>query len=173
VNTPNETPKTGQPSSDSAGVGDTLRREGGRVKGVANDFRKFLLRGNVIDLAVAVIVGAAFNTVVQSLVKNIFTPFIGWIFGKPNFSDLTVSLGGCDSKTHACKGTIMYGSFLTDVVNFVIIGFSVFVIVKTFEKLQRMRRGPIEEDVDPLTVDQELLTEIRDLLRAQVQPAEK
>ncbi len=170
MSTPNETPKTGQTSSVSAGVSGEARRTGQSVKSLASDFKSFILRGNVIDLAVAVIVGAAFNTVVQSLVKNIFTPFIGWIFGKPNFSDLTVSLGGCDAKG-ACKGTIMYGAFLTDVVNFVIIGFSVFVIVKTFEKLQHLRhRGPIEEEVDPLTIDQELLTEIRDLLRAQAQP---
>jgi large conductance mechanosensitive channel len=148
-------------------VSGEARRAGQSVRSLGNDFRRFILRGNVIDLAVAVIVGAAFNTVVQSLVKNIFTPFIGWIFGKPNFSDLTVSLGGCDAKTHACKGTIMYGAFLTDVVNFIIIGFSVFVIVKTFEKLQSLRHRPVEEEVDPLTVDQELLTEIRDLLRAQ------
>jgi len=72
-----------------------------------------------------------------------------------------------------CKGTIMYGSFLTDVVNFVIIAFSVFVIIKTFEKLQTLRKGPIEEEAEPLTVDQELLTEIRDLLRAGVAPGDK
>jgi len=143
------------------------------VRQFVTDFKKFIMRGNVIDLAVAVIIGAAFNAVVQSLVKNIFTPFIGWIFGKPNFSDLTVSLGGCNSKTHVCKGTIMYGSFLTDVVNFVIIAFSVFVIIKTFEKLQTLRKGPIEEEAETLTVDQELLTEIRDLLRAGVAPGDK
>jgi large conductance mechanosensitive channel len=154
-------------------VSGELKRTGQSVRSVAGDFKNFILRGNVIDLAVAVIIGAAFNNVVQSLVKNIFTPFIAWIFGKPNFSDLTVSLGGCDAKTHACKGTIEYGSFLTDVVNFIIIGFSVFVIVKTFEKLQSLRHRPVEEDVDPLTVDQELLTEIRDLLRAQAPPSEK
>ena len=173
MNTPNETPKTGQSTSDSSGVGGEARRAAQSVRGLGTDFKNFILRGNVIDLAVAVIIGAAFNNVVQSLVKNIFTPFIAWIFGKPNFSDLTVSLGGCDAKTHVCKGTIEYGSFLTDVVNFIIIGFSVFVIVKTFEKLQSLRHHPVQEDVDPLTVDQELLTEIRDLLRAQAAPSEK
>ena len=173
MNTPNETPKTGPSTSASSSVAAELRREEKRVRQLLQDFKKFVMRGNVLDLAVAVVVGAAFNAVVQSLVKNIFTPFIGWIFGKPNFSDLTVSLGGCSSKTHVCKGTIMYGSFLTDVVNFLIIAFSVFVIIKVFERLQSMRRGPAEEEAAPLTVDQELLTEIRDLLRAEAASTEK
>jgi large conductance mechanosensitive channel len=136
------------------------------VRNFLSDFKKFILRGNVLDLAVAVIVGAAFNTVVQSLVKNIITPFIGFVFGQPNFSDLVLNLS-CKTVNgkETCKGVVAYGSFLTDVVNFVIIGFSVFVIIKTFERLQRLRRGTMEDAADPLTVDQELLAEIRDLLR--------
>jgi large conductance mechanosensitive channel len=65
----------------------------------------------------------------------------------------------------SCKGVIAYGSFLTDVVNFIIIGFSVFLIIKTFERLQNLRKGPPQEEGEPLTMDQELLAEIRDLLR--------
>jgi len=140
------------------------------VRTFLSDFKKFILRGNVLDLAVAVIVGAAFNTVVQSLVKNIITPFIGFVFGKPNFSDLVLNLScktvkAANGPVRTCKGVVAYGSFLTDVVNFVIIGFSVFLIIKTFEHLQRLRRGSMEEEADPLTVDQEILSEIRDLLR--------
>ena len=140
-----------------------------------SDFKKFILRGNVLDLAVAVIVGAAFNTVIQSLVNNIINPLIGFAFGKPNFKDLVLNLscktvvtkhaGAADTTARACKGVIAYGSFLTDVVNFVIIGFSVFVIIKTFERLQNLRKGAPQEEGEPLTVDQELLSEIRDLLR--------
>ncbi len=136
------------------------------------DFKKFIMRGNVLDLAVAVIVGAAFNAVVQSLVKNIVTPIIGAIFGKPNFSDLVLNLGGCSTDKHgvgSCAGTVAYGSFLTDVVNFVIIAFAVFIMIKTFERLQRLRKRPIEDEAEPLTLDQELLTEIRDLLNANEQ----
>jgi len=136
------------------------------------DFKKFILRGNVLDLAVAIIVGAAFNSVVQSLVKNIMTPLIGALFGKPNFSDLQLTLGKCTTTStgaKACAGTVMYGSFITDLVNFLIIGFSVFIIVKTFESLQNLRKtSPADEQPD-LTVDQELLTEIRDLLAARTE----
>ena len=141
------------------------------MRSFLSDFKKFILRGNVIDLAVAVVVGAAFNAVVQSLVNNIITPLIGFIFGKPNFSDLVLNLS-CRTvnKVQSCKGVIHYGQFITDVVNFVIIGFSVFIIIKTFERLQNLRRRGAEDAADAdadvaLTVDQELLAEIRDLLR--------
>ena len=130
------------------------------------DFKKFILRGNVLDLAVAIIVGAAFNSVVQSLVKNIMTPLIGAIFGKPNFSDLQFTLGSCKTTAtgaKACAGTVTYGSFLTDLVNFVIIAAAVFVVIKTFEKLQSLRAAEMPEP-EPLTRSEELLTEIRDSL---------
>jgi len=136
------------------------------------DFKKFILRGNVLDLAVAIIVGAAFNSVVQSLVKNIMTPLIGALFGKPNFSDLQVTLGKCTTSStgaKTCAGTVTYGSFLTDLVNFLLIGFSVFVIVKTFESLQNLRKTSPPDEQPDLTVDQELLSEIRDLLAARTE----
>ena len=136
------------------------------------DFKKFILRGNVLDLAVAIIVGAAFNSVVQSLVKNIMTPLIGAVFGKPNFSDLQFTLGKCKTNAagvKACAGTVTYGAFLTDLVNFLIIGFSVFIIVKTFESLQNLRKTSPPDEQPDLTVDQELLTEIRDLLAARTE----
>jgi large conductance mechanosensitive channel len=140
------------------------------VRAFLGDFKKFILRGNVLDLAVAVIIGAAFNTVIQSLVNNLINPLIGFAFGKPNFKDLVLNLScktvQVDGKSvQSCKGVVAYGSFLTDVVNFVIIGFSVFIIIKTFERLQNLRKGPPQEEGEPLTTDQELLTEIRDLLR--------
>ena len=94
-------------------------------------------------------------------------PLIGFAFGKPNFNDLVLNLS-CRTVNgkQTCKGVIAYGRFLSDSVNFVIIGFSVFIIIKTFERLQRLRRGgPPQEEGEPLTVDQELLAEIRDLLR--------
>jgi large conductance mechanosensitive channel len=140
------------------------------MRNFLSDFKKFILRGNVLDLAVAVIVGAAFNTVIQSLVNNLINPLIGFVFGKPNFKDLVLNLS-CKTvqvngaPTQSCKGVIAYGSFLTDVVNFIIIGFSVFLIIKTFERLQNLRKGPPQEEGEPLTMDQELLSEIRDLLR--------
>jgi large conductance mechanosensitive channel len=124
-----------------------------------DDFKKFLMRGNVLDLAVAVIIGVAFNMVVQSMVNNILMPIVGAIFGKPSFADLTLDIG---------DGVVRYGQFITDLINFVIVAFSVFVVVKAFEAMQNLRRrGEISEDDESLSDEAVLLAEIRDLIRAQ------
>jgi len=130
------------------------------------DFKKFLLRGNVLDLAVAVVVGAAFNAVVQSFANDVLMGFVGAIFGKPNFSNLALNLRGCKTTAagRVCNGTIGYGAFLTHLVNFLIVGAAVFVVIKTFEKLQSLRAAaPLAPE--PLTRSEELLTEIRDALQ--------
>jgi large conductance mechanosensitive channel len=120
------------------------------------DFRDFVMRGNVLDLAVAVIIGIAFNAVVNSLVNDVIMQLIAAIVGKPNFNALTVTVG---------SGIIHYGRFLTALVNFLIIAATLFVIIRVFEQLQR-RRGPREVEEEPLKSDEALLlTEIRDLLR--------
>jgi large conductance mechanosensitive channel len=128
------------------------------VKDFLQDFKKFLMRGNVLDLAVAVVVGAAFNAVVQSLTNDILLPFIAAIGGQPSFNDLTFSVG---------DGVIRYGAFITNLLNFVIIAFSVFVVVKFFEQLQNIRKRAPEEPTAELTDEARLLVEIRDLLAAQ------
>jgi large conductance mechanosensitive channel len=117
------------------------------------DFKKFVTKGNVLDLAVAVIIGIAFGLLVNSFVKDIIMPIVGAVVGKPSFNDLTLGIG---------DGVIRYGSFLTLLVNFLIIAFVLFLIVQAAEKLQRMR-GAKEIAADPTEV--ELLVEIRDLLR--------
>ena len=89
------------------------------------DLRKFLLRGNVIDLAVAVIIGIAFGAVVLSLVNNVIMPVIGAVFGKQSFNDLTFKIG---------DGVVAYGRFITAVVNFVIIGTVLFFIVRAADR---------------------------------------
>jgi large conductance mechanosensitive channel len=115
---------------------------------VLQDLKKFLLRGNVIDLAVAVIIGIAFGVVVSSLVNDVIMGVIGAVFGKPNFNDLTFDLG---------EGVVRYGRFITAVVNFLVIGTVLFVIVRTAELFfSRAEKKPTEV---------ELLTEIRDELR--------
>ena len=119
------------------------------------DFKKFITKGNVLDLAVAVIIGIAFGLLVNSFVKDIIMPIIGAVVGKPSFNDLTLGIG---------DGVIRYGSFLTLLVNFLIIAFVLFVIVQAAEKLQNMRSQADKED-DPSELD--VLTEIRDLLRQQ------
>jgi large conductance mechanosensitive channel len=116
---------------------------------VLQDLRKFLLRGNVIDLAVAVIIGIAFGLVVSSLVDDVIMAFIGAIFGKPNFNDLTFDVG---------DGVVRYGRFITAVVNFLIIGAALFLIVRLVQQIFRKA-----EEEKPTEV--ELLTEIRDELR--------
>jgi large conductance mechanosensitive channel len=114
---------------------------------VLQDLRRFLLRGNVIDLAVAVIIGIAFGAVVLSLVNDVIMPVIGAIFGEPNFNDLTFKVG---------DGVVRYGEFITVVVNFVIIGTVLFLIVRAAGRLFTREQKPTEV---------ELLTEIRDELR--------
>jgi len=120
------------------------------------DFRKFLMRGNVLDLAVAVVIGVAFNAVVNSLVNDVIMQVIAAIFGKPNFNQLTFTVNG---------GVIYYGRFLTALVNFVIIAATLFVVIKAFEELQQRRRGAGEDTAEDKSDEVVLLSEIRDLLR--------
>ena len=139
------------------------------MKQLWEDFKAFIMRGNVLDLAVAVIIGAAFKTVIDSLVNDVITPLIGAVVGKPNFNTLVVNLRGCSVVKGAktCKGTVNYGRFLTSVTNFIIIAAAIFVMIKAFERLQRIRRRQAElEAENPVLTDEAvLLTEIRDLLR--------
>lgn len=128
------------------------------MRSLWDDFRQFVMRGNVLDLAVAVVIGAAFTAVVNSFANDILMAFVGAVFGKPNFNDVVWSVG---------DGEVLIGSFITSLVNFLIVALGVFVAVEAFETLQNMRRrGAVEEEPEPLTRGEELLTEIRDLLRA-------
>ena len=129
------------------------------MKQLLKDFRDFALKGNFLDLAVAVVIGLAFNAVVTSLVNDVVMPIVAAIVGKPDFDDLTISLGDT---------LVYYGRFLTALVNFLIIAATLFVIVRSFEEMQKraIRRGDVaEEEVNPEEVQVQLLTEIRDALR--------
>ncbi|HEX9466843.1 MAG TPA: large conductance mechanosensitive channel protein MscL [Acidimicrobiia bacterium] len=122
------------------------------------DFRDFIARGNVLDLAVAVIVGIAFNAVINSMVNDVLMQIIAAIAGKPNFNSLTFSLG---------EGIIYYGRFLTALINFLIIAGTMFVVVRIFETLQRVHRPNVDDKPEELKSDEViLLGEIRDLLRS-------
>jgi len=140
------------------------------VKDLLNDFKKFILRGNVLDLAVAVVVGTAFNAVVLSFANDVVMGLVGAAFGKPNFSNLKLNLRGCEPPNQfgvrVCNGTVAYGAFITTIVNFLIVALAVFVMIKTFEKLQSLRASE-EPEPEPLTRSEELLTEIRDSLQQQ------
>jgi len=121
-------------------------------------FRDFLLRGNVVDLAVAVVIGAAFGAVVTSFVADIVTPLIAAIGGKPDFSALSFTING---------SRFRYGSFFNAVLSFVIIAAaSFFLVVKPVSALMERRKAGLEPEVEAAPEDVILLGEIRDLLKA-------
>lgn len=131
--------------------------------GLLKEFREFAVKGNVIDMAVGIVIGAAFTTIVQSLVKDIITPPIGYVLGKVDFKDLAIKL-----PTDTEPVTINYGLFINATINFMIVAFAMFIVVKGVNRLRRQLEKKKEEapkeDPKP-TKDQELLTEIRDLLK--------
>ena len=127
------------------------------------EFRNFILRGNAVDLAVAVVIGAAFGAVVTSLVEDIVTPIISIIFGKPGFQDLTVTINGA---------VIRYGSFLNAVFSLLLIGAAVFfLVVKPVNYLMERRKAGEVPPPEAVPEDVVLLTEIRDLLQSGVTPS--
>ena len=135
-----------------------------------NEFKQFAMRGNVIDLAVGVIIGAAFGKITNSLVGDIIMPPIGVLVGGVNFTDLVITL---KQASVSATGevipavTINYGSFIQTVIDFLIIAFTIFIFIKLINKLNRQK--PKETPATPPTppADVQLLTEIRDLLKQQ------
>ena len=129
---------------------------------LANDFKSFIMRGNVLDLAVAVVIGAAFGRIVTSFVNDVLMPPIGLLLGGVEFSDLMLTLQQATAEVEAV--TINYGVFIQTVVDFLIIGFAIFMVIKVFEKTKRKEEAkpaPIAE----IPAQEKLLTEIRDLLK--------
>jgi large conductance mechanosensitive channel len=122
------------------------------------EFKDFISRGNVVDLAVAVVIGAAFLAVVNSFVDDILLQIVAAIVGEPNFNSLSFGLG---------DASIRYGAFLTVLLNFVIVGFAVFLVVKGINAMHGLRKRPEEEVVEAELTEIELLTQIRDSLRAE------
>jgi large conductance mechanosensitive channel len=123
-----------------------------------NEFKKFAFKGNVIDLAVGVVIGAAFGKIVSSLVKDIITPLLGMVLGGVNFTDLHFGYG---------KSAVMYGNFIQTIFDFLIIAAAIFMFVKVFNKLTSKREEEKEEELPEPTKEEELLGEIRDLLKQQ------
>jgi large conductance mechanosensitive channel len=134
----------------SSRVTDRHREENPMLKG----FRDFLMRGNVVDLAVAVVVGAAFTGVVNAFAKDLIGSLLGMIGGNPNFDSVTI-------------GEIKIGSTITALINFLIVAAVIyFLIVVPMNKIMSLRRGAPEDTTPPVAADIALLTEIRDLLAA-------
>jgi large conductance mechanosensitive channel len=135
------------------------------------EFKKFALRGNVIDLAIGVIIGAAFSSIVNSLVGDVITPVIGAITGGLDFSNYFLPLSSkvtADTLVEAKKqGAVLgYGSFLTVTINFMIIAFILFLVIRGINRLSFQQKKEEEDKPPPLTKTEELLTEIRDELKA-------
>lgn len=133
------------------------------------EFKQFIARGNVIDLAVGIIIGAAFTAIVNSLVNDIVMPPIGKITGGVDFSDLFIVLGPGDypsleAAKAAGAATINYGVFINTVINFVIVAFVIFILVKQVNRLRRQEAAAPSAPPAP-TRSELLLEEIRDLLR--------
>ena len=122
-------------------------------------FKEFIMRGNVIDLAVAVVIGAAFGRIVTALVDGLINPLVAAIFGKPDLTGVgNFTINGAE---------FSIGLILQELINFLFVAATIyFIIVMPLNKLNERRRRGEEPEADTLTIDQELLTEIRDALRA-------
>ncbi len=123
------------------------------------DFKNFLIKGNAVDMAVGFIFGAAFATVVKSMIANIIMPPIGMLLGKVDFSQLKYVISPATEKAEAV--TINYGIFINDVVGFVILGLVIFSLVRMISKLQKKE----EAKPAPTPANEVLLAEIRDILK--------
>ena len=130
-----------------------------------SEFKAFAMRGNVIDLAVGVVIGAAFGKIVGSLVDNVIMPPLGVVIGNVDFSDLVIKIGApvADAKGVVTGGAIIkYGVFLNTIIQFVIVAIAIFLVVKLMNRLTRKQ----EAAPAPPPAEVVLLTEIRDLLKA-------
>lgn len=132
---------------------------------VLNEFKEFIARGNVVDLAVGVIIGAAFGKIVTSLVEQVIMPPIGLALGRVDFSNMKWVLAPEDPATEAIEEVaIQYGAFINTLIQFLIVAFVVFMLVKAINKLRRAEAEAPAAPPAP-TASEALLTEIRDALR--------
>lgn len=132
------------------------------------EFKKFIMRGNVLDLAVGIIIGGAFGTIVSSLVNDIIMPPIGMILGNVDFSDLFINLGPGEyaslaAAQEAGAPTINYGLFINNVINFLIVAFAVFLLIRAVNRMQEM--GKKEEEAAPAepTTEEKLVATLEKL----------
>ncbi len=132
-----------------------------------SDFKKFAMRGNVVDMAVGIIIGAAFGKIVSSLVADVIMPPVGLLIGGVDFSNLVITLKAAADGAPAV--TINYGVFIQTILDFVIVAFAIFALVKVVSRLQKAVENKSEATATPAppTKDQELLAEIRDLLKSE------
>jgi large conductance mechanosensitive channel len=137
---------------------------------IVKEFREFIAKGNVIDLAVGVIIGGAFGKIVTSLVDQVVMPPIGLLLGKVDFSDLKWVLAPEDAATKTKEVAIQYGAFVNTVIQFLIVAIVIFAMVKLINNLRREDAAAPEAPTAPTTTEA-LLMEIRDSLKAPARPA--
>ncbi len=144
---------------------DTAKKAGGMLKNVTGEFKEFISKGNVLDMAVGLIVGSAFTAIVTSLVDDILMPFLGMILAGVNFSTLGITIPWGN------EPFLAVGSFLNAVITFLLTALCVFLLVKVMNIFRRKKEIEPQTDPEP-TKEEKLLMEIRDLLAAQ-QAADK
>lgn len=132
---------------------------------VIKEFKEFAMRGNVIDLAVGVIIGASFGKIVTSLVDDIIMPPIGYIMGGIDFADKKIVIKDEDVANKIAEVSIKYGNFLNTLIQFLIVAFCIFLMIKFINSLKKKEQIPVAEAIP--TKEEALLSEIRDILRSQ------
>ena len=136
-------------------------------KGIVAEFKEFITRGNVMDMAVGIIIGGAFTAIVQSLVNDLLMPVIGALFGGIDFSTLKYVIRAADEAAGIEEAAIKYGSFIQAIVNFLLIAIVIFLLVRGINKMRRKKEEPAPAPApDPEPSEEvKLLTEIRDALK--------
>ena len=135
-----------------------------------NEFKKFAMRGNVVDMAVGIVIGAAFGKIVSSFVNDVIMPPIGLLMGNVDFSNLFINLGSGSYATLAAAEEagapiIKYGVFINTVLDFVIVAFAIFLVVRAMNKMQKQEEAKPAPPPEP-SAEEKLLMEIRDALKA-------
>ncbi len=125
------------------------------MKKFFGEFKEFISKGNVMTMAVGIIIGSTFTAIITSLVNDIITPLIGMLIGGIDFSGISVTIG---------SASIMFGTFIQAVINFILTAFILFLVVKAFNKFQRKKKEEPAKAPEP-SAEEKLLTEIRDLLK--------
>jgi large conductance mechanosensitive channel len=139
------------------------------MSGFFREFKEFAMRGNVVDMAVGIVIGVAFGAIVTSLVNDVIMPPIGLLLGNVDFSDLFINLSGQEyasaTEARAAGAPALYiGLFINAVINFIIVAFAIFLVVKGMNRLQRPAQ-PAKEELPAPPRQEVLLEEIRDLLK--------
>lgn len=140
------------------------------MAGFLTEFRQFAMKGNVVDMAVGIIIGAAFGKIVASLVEDVIMPPIGWMLGKVDFSGLFINLTGepytsLQAAKDAGAPVIGYGVFINACIHFTIVAFAVFLLIKWINRLKELGGAADAEAAPPPPAEQVLLEEIRDILK--------